>query len=526
MRNRTIVALAATLFSTAAAAAPEFVDRGPQQAAGHQYTGGWEHFVGGGVAVFDCNDDGFPEILAAGGDSRSTLLINRIERPGGTLRFEPSNQPALALSGITGAYPLDIDGDGITDLAVLRVGENRLLKGKARCTFVDANEAWRFDGLDGWTTAFSATWEDAREFPTLAFGNYVDRDDPSGPFFACDDNHLFRPEGRHYGPVERLTPGFCALSMLFTDWGRKGRQDLRISNDRHYFVRGGQEQLWRITPQARLYDETDGWRSLSIWGMGIASRDLDGDGLPEVFLTSMGDQKMRSLEAGPAKPTYEDVSLKNGTTASAPYLGNEGRPSTGWHAAFGDVDNNGLDDLFIAKGNVNQMPDAAMRDPNNLLLQLEMGRFVEHGEQAGIATTERARGAALVDLNRDGLLDLVINNRRAGLELHENVSVSTGSWLAVDIHQPKPNTDAVGAWIEVSDGHRTWHREITVGGGHAGGSRDYQHFGTGSSSDLKLRAIWPDGTPSPWYRVPARSHIRLERGQSPEVVNFSTNPAD
>ena len=84
--------------------------------------------------------------------------------------------------------------------------------------------------------------------------------------------------------------------MLFSDWDHSGRRDLRVSNDRHYY-RTGQEQLWRIEPgePPTEYTEADGWRPLQIWGMGIASQDVTGDGLPEVFLTSQADNKLQTL---------------------------------------------------------------------------------------------------------------------------------------------------------------------------------------------------------------------------------------
>lgn len=503
--------LVCALFSNGAAAKPLFKNRASDQDFSHQYTGGWEHFVGGGVAVFDCNDDGFPEIFASGGESNSVLLLNKTGVTGAELRFEPDTRSPLVLTGTTGAYPIDINGDQIIDLAVLRVGENLIYQGQGNCRFSLANGEWAFDGRDRWTTAFSATWEKGSDLPTLAFGNYVNRDDPEGPFFACDDNALYRPNERRYQHPILLTPGYCALSMIFSDWGRKGVQDLRISNDRHYYVRGGSEQLWRLTPDIGLYGEVDGWQPLSIWGMGIASRDIDGNGIPEVFLTSMGDQKLRILPEDAKSPTYADASFHSGTTAHMPYIGDEGRPSSGWHAAFGDVDNDGLDDLFIAKGNVDQMPDAAMRDPNNLLMQQADGTFGEFGDKAGIATTDRARGGALVDLNRDGRLDIVVNNRRAGLELNENLTVDAGHWLAVELRQQHSNTQAVGSWIEVSNGNRTWHREVTIGGGHAGGVLGFHHFGVGGNEDLRLRVIWPDGKTSGWHDVQTDQHIRVER---------------
>ena len=423
------------------------------------------------------------------------------------MRFQHVPSASTDLVDITGAYPLDVDSDGIQDLFLLRVGANRILRGLGECRFADANKLWSFDSSDRWTTAFSATWEAGRQLPTLAVGNYVDRTNPEGPFGTCDDHQLYRPYGRTYGAAQVIRPGYCALSMLISDWGRMGRLDLRISNDRHYYIRGGQEQLLRLAEKPFFYTAMDGWKTLSIWGMGINSRDITGDGLPEIFLTSMGDQKLRILDSTAGQPTYRDASYQFGTTAHRPYVGDEGRPSSGWHAEFGDVDNDGLDDLFIAKGNVNQMPDAAMQDPNNLLLQQTDGRFIEAGREAGVASFERGRGAGLVDLNLDGKLDIVLINRRANIELYENISALAGHWLKLELRQNAINSAAVGAWIEVKTARKTWSREITIGGGHASGRAGFEHFGLGDNNTVSYRVFWPDGTISAWHSTAANQHL-------------------
>ncbi len=497
--TRTTVAAAALCLCGAHAwadAGPFFVDVAPDLGIDHAYEGGWEHYVGGGVAAFDCNADGLPELYAAGGENPAVLFLNQSDAEGIALR-KVRGTP-LSLTGVTGAYPLDIDSDGHVDIAVLRVGENRLFRGRGDCRFEPVNRPWRFDGGAAWSTAFSATWADGDAWPTLAVGNYVDRADPDGPFGACDANRLFRPSEAKPGfaaPVD-LEPGHCTLSMLFSDWGRNGRQDLRISNDRHYYVRNGEEQLWRIDGPPRLYGPEDGWRRLSIWGMGIASRDIDGDGVPEVMLTSMGDQKLRRLEDGNDRPAYTDGALAAGVTAHRPYTGGDGRPSTGWHAEFGDVDNDGFDDLFIAKGNVQSMGDAAVNDPNNLLLGRPGGQFVEAGKTAGTASLRRGRGGALVDLDQDGRLDMVVVNRRAPMEVYHNRTEAAGNWIALWIARDGANRNAVGAWIDVTADGRTQAREITVGGGHGGGQAGWLHFGLGAATEAEV-VIHPPGGISP-----------------------------
>ena len=177
--------IAGSLASAAHAADPAFEDHSVQL-GGHIYGGDWEFFVGGGVAVMDCNADKQPDIFLAGGANPSALYVNE-----GGFNFALSEGPGV--TDVTGAYPLDIDADGWTDLYVLRVGPDRLLRGGPDCAFEDVTDAWGLPQADRWSTAFTGWWEgDGR--PTLAVGHYVDRADPEGPFEACDANTLLRPE--------------------------------------------------------------------------------------------------------------------------------------------------------------------------------------------------------------------------------------------------------------------------------------------------------------------------------------------
>ncbi|EKE71883.1 CRTAC1 family protein [Celeribacter baekdonensis] len=470
---------------------PQFQDRSDALPA-HVYGGGWEHFVGGGVASFDCNGDGMTDLLAAGGENPASLMVNRSER-GGTLAFEPGEMAEI--TGVTGAYPIDIDSDGITDLAVLRVGKNLLLKGLGDCAFEEATEAWGFDGGDRWTTAFAAGWEGDNTRPTLFFGNYVDRDNPDGPFEACDSNELHRPNATGWDKTI-LSPGFCTLSALMSK-GARGVQSLRLSNDRHYYVKGGYEQIYDLQNN-RFLDESDGWDRVSLWGMGIAERDINGDAIPDVMLTSMGDQL---LQFGRANGHYEAAPFDIGTYAHRPHLGDDGRPSTGWQADWGDVDNDGRADLFIAKGNVEQMPSNAARDPNNLLQQRPDGTFREVSIAAGVASLEKSRGAGLVDLNGDGKLDLVVVNRGSNMELYENVTPTTGQYLDVSLVQSGTNKAAVGAVVSVLTNLGLQVQELSIGGGHGSGKAVPLHFGLGNAESAKVQVTWPDGFESDWVEL-------------------------
>jgi hypothetical protein len=507
---------------TAAMGPPRYVEEANAAGIDHVYDGEFTFFVGGGVAVFDCDEDEKPDLYLAGGTNPAALYRN--ESPtSGALRFAEVPHSVTDLTGVTGAYPLDVDSDGNTDLAVLRLGENVMLRGLGDCRFERANEAWSIDGGASWTAAFSAKWEGPATLPTLAFGNYVEIDEAGKQIGSCSDNFLFRPGPRAaYADPVSLSPGWCTLSILFSDWDRSGRRDLRMTNDRHYY-REGEEQLWRIAEgePPRLYTREEGWQKMQIWGMGIASYDVTGDGLPEVFLTSQGDNKLQTLAEGSSEPNYRDIALRYGVTAHRPFTGDVVLPSTAWHVEFQDANNDGLIDLFIAKGNVEAMPDYAAKDPSNLLLGNADGTFTERAEEAGIVDFARARGAAMVDFNLDGMLDLVEVNRRENINLWRNVGwgamenpAAMGHWIALQLEQAGPNRDAIGSWIEVRVGRHTMEREVTVGGGHAGGQLGWIHFGLGAAEGARVRVQWPDGVKGPWLTVNANQFMTIEREAS------------
>lgn len=525
------VALLSHTFASAATGdprvrVPRFVEEAIEAGVEHAYDGSWEFYVGGGVAAFDCDEDGRPDLYFAGGSAPATLFRN--ESPvGGALRFERILAEATDLPAVTGAYPLDIDSDGHSDLAVLRRGENVLLRGLGDCAFERANEAWGFDGGDDWTVAFSAKWDPGAPLPTLAMGDYNTIVAP-GETPVCDESAIYRPapDGRGYAAPEPLTPGYCALSMLFSDWDRSGRRDLRVTNDRQYY-RDGEDQLWRVEPgqPPSAWTREEGWQQLKVWGMSIASEDLTGDGYPEFYISSMADNKLQSLVDGAGQPTFRNIALERGVGAAQPAFGGEHLPSTSWHAEFDDVNNDGHPDLYVAKGNVEAMADHAMKDPSELLLARRDGTFKTAAKAAGILHFDRARGAALADLNLDGMLDLVEVIRREPARLWRNVGAGSaaepmamGNWLSIELAQPGPNVDAIGSWIEVESDGKVDLREVTIGGGHAGGQLGPTHFGLGSSEAARIRVHWPDGEVAEWMNVGVNQRIRAERGSAHPVA--------
>jgi hypothetical protein len=504
----------------------------------HQYSGPWEYFVGGGVASFDCNGDRMPDLFLAGGAEPASLYINR-SATSGPLRFAPGKLDLAARDAtkVIGAYPADIDNDGTMDLVLLRLGQNLILKGGPDCSFTKANRLFSLNGGRAWTTAFTARWEEGAQFPTLVFGNYVDRAAPGSPWGTCHANEFIRPQTDKpdYSNSFAMEPGYCALSALFTDWNRSGTPSLRISNDRQYY-RGGQEQLWRVPKSGfpRQYTAAQGWKSLKIWGMGIAEADIDQDGLPEYLLTSMGDSMLQKLDVSieDERPVYRDLAFEKHATAHRPYSGDDSKPSTGWHAQFADFNNDSRLDLFIAKGNVESMPEFADFDPDNLLLAGADGTFHEKGDAVGIALNRKGRGAVVEDFNADGMLDLLVVNRGSNVSLFRNLGERRdwgyrpmGNWLKVELQNGEVNRNAVGGKISVKTGNLSQNRTIQIGGGHASGQAGFIHFGLGAAERAVVRVQWPDGDWSHAYQVFANHHVVIEKGKAAAQYWFAP-PAD
>jgi enediyne biosynthesis protein E4 len=510
----------------------KFVEETDSAGLQSRFEGEDEFMVGGGVATFDCDADGLPEIYVTAGVNKAKFYRNKSVLRG-ALKLQ-EERTGLELTNAIGAYPLDVDSDGYTDLVVLRVGEVEVFRGLGGCKFERATTKWNVKTGNEWHSAFSATWERGQKWPTLAIGTYIDRTKPEFPWGSCTPSILLRPNstGNGFAAPVKLQPSYCPLSMLFSDWGRKGTPDLRVSNDREFY-KDGQEQLWKISgsQQPRLYTQADGWKPMQIWGMGIASQDIDGDGFPELYLTSMADNKLQKLQldaAGKAtKPEYSDIAYKRGVTAHRPYTGGDIKPSTAWHSQFADVNHDGLADIFIVKGNISTMPDFAALDPNNLLLQQGDGRFFEAGQLAGVSSVKRGRGGMLADLNGDGLLDMVVVNRWDKAQLWRNLGAAEGMghWLQLKLKQSGSNKDAVGAWVEVDLGDAMKHlgkqsvirQELTVGGGHASGHAGWMHFGLGAAKTVKVRVQWPFADFGPWQTVAADSFFIIDKdaGVSP-----------
>jgi hypothetical protein len=106
---------------------------------------------------------------------------------------------------------------------------------------------------------------------------------------------------------------------------------------------------------------------------------------------------------------------------------------------------------------------------------------------------EDGRGLSVVDLDRDGRLDLVLRNYRQPAQVLHNVG-GGGHWLALELVGVRSNRDAVGARLRVRTGTHWQTREVTAGSGFLSGSTLVQHLGLGTAvSADEIEIAWPSG---------------------------------
>ena len=361
-------------------------------------------------------------------------------------------------TGVTGAYPIDIDGDGHhRPRGAPTTARTSCCAASAIAASSAPTRLWGFDGGDAWTTAFSATWEGPDDAADAGFRQLRRRAADPSTVACCATTPCSGPPSTRRPAMPRpspLTPVWCTLSMLFSDWDRSGRRDLRVSNDRHYYGETRrQEQLWRIAPgePPRLYTAADGWRRCRSGAWASPATTSLATAIPRSSSRARPTTSCRPSRRSRPAPTYRDIALDARRHRDAALRRRHALPSTAWHAEFQDVNNDGLVDLFIAKGNVSTMADYAMKDPSNLLIGQPDGTFLEGAEAAGIVHFGQGRGAALADLNLDGMPDLV---ERATTGTPGSGGTSgpampprprpMGDWLGLRLEQPGANHDAIG----------------------------------------------------------------------------------
>lgn len=484
--------------------------------------------MGGGVAIFDYDNDGRMDLFFTNGaalkqpmlkddlpDKTQPKFWNRLyqQKPDGTFT-DVTGRAGLKGAGYSmGVAAADYDNDGFVDLFVTGYKTDRLYRNNGDGTFNDAtNKLPKVN--DGWST--SAGWfdydRDGR--PDLFVARYMDWDFASGALFCggptsalrayCHPdnfkgaaNLLFhqRPDGS-FDDVSKSAgvadAGGKGLGVAFADFDNDGWPDVFVANDsvRQSLYRnkgnGTFEDIALISGAA--YDE-DG---KTFAGMGIDCADYDNDGYVDVLITTLSNEKYALYR------NSGDLSFTYATNTSA--VGQITLLNSGWGARFVDVDNDGWRDLFVAQSHVLDTIDkttAYLKYKQPLLLMRNTGKgFVNISATAGAAFNAplAARGAATGDLDNDGQQDLVVAVLDGAPVILRN-NATANHWLGISLLGNKSNRNGIGARVTVtSAAGQKQIFDVGTAGSYLSSSDPRILVGLGSEKSVKsVEVRWPRG---------------------------------
>jgi len=486
---------------------------------------------GTGLALLDFDGDGDLDLFLvnawrlSGSDvaerGRSLLYRNR-----GDGTFEDVTREAgIDFDGWgCGVAVGDVDGDGRPDLFLANFGPDRLYRNNGDGTFSIVPDG---PGIDGWSTGAVFFDADGDGDEDLYVAAYVEgtvdevlRAEPTldwkgrkvmkGPFGleGKRDGYFENVGGGRYRDATKeagledvgVYYGFTAVAL---DLDGDDDLDLYVSND------SNPNYLYRNDGHGH-FEEIGLWSGASLDGsgaaqasMGIATGDVDGNGLTDLFVTNFADDAS-TLYLNQGRCLFTDATRRYG-------LHEPTYPPLSWGTVFEDFDLDGELDLFVANGHIFPQADVPPETGTryrqaNLLLAGDGKRFVDVSRDSGpgLAVVESSRGAASGDVDADGDIDLVLSNVDAPPTLLRNDSARHGAWLLVD---------APGALsVTVEQGSRRRVRHGVRGGSYVSAGDPRFHFGLGPQDRLdRIVVRWPGGTETAVSNVPVDQVVRARR---------------
>ena len=460
-------------------------------------------YLGGGVAVFDFDNDGWEDIYLTGGENPDKLLRNL-----GNWQFQDvsfsSGVASISPSGSFGVVTGDIDNDGYRDILISTdMGfRSRLLHNQGNGTFVSLPNA--FDDGTSWKTA--ASFGDVNSDGLLDFymGAYVydvdfifdENNVVIGFQHRCSPNYLFINNGDLTFTDASLVYGVadtgCALATAFTDFDGDLDMDLILGNDFGAWVVPSTlfqnqlplENLEDIGQQANM--------DFEIYGMGIAIGDIDKDADLDYYQTNLGRNTLSLNEGG----IFTDITTEaNVESDSSGQLLN-----TGWGCFFFDANNDSWPDLFVGNGEIQAAAIIGNEELDSNRLYINNGdlTFTDVSASAGLGSVLRARGSAYGDFDKDGKLDFVVQNIHryqdsTHFELYRNAS-EVGNWIGFRLIGVQSNRDAFGAHVRLVQNGVSAIAEVDGGSSHASQSSSIIHFGLGSATQVdSVIVTFPSG---------------------------------
>ena len=480
-----------------------------------------------GVALLDYDNDGYLDIFLVNGAAIPSL---KKESPAYWNRLYHSNHDGTFTdvtekAGVAGSgYGMgvavgDYDNDGWPDIFVASVTSNQLLHNNHDGTFtdvtakaglpganLDGKKMWSVGGgwfdynSDGLLDLFVVNyckWEVNKD-PYCTIGGGV-RGYCHPQYYAPTHNSLYRNNGD--GTFTDVSDGTGisgqfgkGMSVSFGDYDGDGFLDAFVANDttRNFLFHnlGGK----RFEEVGELAGVAYGSNGKALSGMGSDFRDVNNDGLPDIWHTAVEFETF-PLYQNRGRGEFSDVTVSGGLARITSQM-------SGWGNGIFDFDNDGWKDLFVARSNVldnisQLVAERQYPERNSVFRNLGNGKFADVAGEAGADFAKAAahRGVAFGDIDNDGRVDSVVTVLNGAVKVFHNISGGGNHWILLNLEGSKSNRMGIGAQIRVTteDGHVQWN-EVTTAVGYASSSDSRVHFGLGSNRRVKeIEIRWPDG---------------------------------
>jgi enediyne biosynthesis protein E4 len=480
-----------------------------------------------GVALLDYDGDGYLDVYLVNGAAipslkkESTAYWNRLFHNNHDGTFTDVTEKA----GVAGAgYGMgvavgDYDNDGWPDLFVANVTGNQLFHNNGDGTFTDVTAKAGLQGatLDSkkmWSAG--AGWFDYNNdgLLDLFVVNYCKWEVNKDPYctigggargychpryYAATHNSLYRNNGdgtftdvsEETGIASQFGKG---MSVSFADYDGDGFLDAFVANDstRNFLFHnlGGK----KFEEVGELAGVAYGSNGAALSGMGSDFRDVNNDGLPDIWHTAVEFETF-PLYGNRGQGDFADWTANSGLARLTSQM-------SGWGNGIVDFDNDGWKDLFVARSNVldnisGLVSERQYPERNSVFRNLGDGKFEDVSSGAGPDFAKEAphRGVAFGDIDNDGRVDAVVTVLNGAVKLFHNVSGGDNHWILLKLVGSKSNRMGIGAQIRITteDGRSQWN-EVTTAVGYASSSDSRVHFGLGSNRHIReIEIRWPSG---------------------------------